>query len=42
MRNTELYAQILGVKPPWFVDKVDLKVAENSVDICLVLRPSNK
>lgn len=42
MRDTELYAQILGVKAPWVVDKVDLKVAENSVDIWLVLRPSNK
>jgi transposase len=31
MRDTELYAQILGVKPPRFVDNVDLKVAENSV-----------
>jgi transposase len=31
MRDVESYAQILGNKVPWFVDMVDLKVAENSV-----------
>ena len=25
MRDYALYAQILGVKAPWFIDKVDLK-----------------
>ena len=33
MRDTVFYVQILGVKGRWFVDKVGLKVAENSVDI---------
>ena len=26
MLNTDLYAQILGLKAPWFVENVDLKV----------------
>ncbi|MDY0281118.1 MAG: transposase, partial [Salinivirgaceae bacterium] len=42
MRDTELYAQILGVKAPWFVDKVDLKVSENSVDIWLDHGPGER
>jgi len=32
MRDTDLYAQILGLKAPWFVENVDLKVAGGSVD----------
>ncbi len=35
MKDTELYAQILGLKAPWFVKKVTLKLSENSVDIWL-------
>jgi transposase len=42
MRDTDLYAQILGAKAPWFVDKVDLKVAENSVDIWLDHGPGER
>lgn len=42
MRDTELHAQILGVKAPWFVDKVDLKVSENSVDIWLDHGPGER
>ncbi len=33
MRDVDLYGQILGVKSPWFVDKVDLKTSEGRVDI---------
>lgn len=35
MRDTDLYIQILGLKTPWFVEIVDLKVAEGSIDLCL-------
>lgn len=35
MRDTDLYAQILGLKAPWFVENVDLKVAKGSVDLWL-------
>ncbi len=35
MRDVDLYGQILGVKSPWFVDKVDLKTSEGRVDIWL-------
>lgn len=35
MRDIELYARILGIKAPWFVDKVHLNVAEKRVDIWL-------
>ncbi len=35
MRDTELYRQILGLQAPWFVDHVDLDVAQGRVDIWL-------
>ena len=35
MRDVDLYGQILGIKRPWFVDKVDLKTSEGRVDIWL-------
>ncbi len=35
MRDVDLYGQILGIKSPWFVDKVDLKTSEGRVDIWL-------
>lgn len=34
MRDTELYRQILGLQVRWFVDHVDLDVAQGRVDIC--------
>jgi hypothetical protein len=33
MRDTELYKQILGLESPWYVSRVELKVAEQRVDI---------
>ena len=33
MRDTQLYQQILGLVDPWFVSKVELKLAEERVDI---------
>jgi transposase len=33
MKDTDLYSQILGVKDPWFVSKVDLAVAGGSGSI---------
>ena len=39
MRDTDLYGQILGIKSPWFVDNVELKIAEGQVDIHLAHQP---
>jgi transposase len=33
MRDTDLYKQILGLENPWYVSRVELKVAEKRVDI---------
>lgn len=33
MQDTELYGQLLGLTPPWKVTKVDLRLAEGSVDV---------
>ena len=33
MRDIELYKQILGLESPWYVSRVELKVAEQRVDI---------
>ena len=33
MRDTELYRQILGLDTPWVVSRVELKLAEEQVDI---------
>ena len=33
MQDTELYTHLLGVSSPWRVDRVELKVAESSVDV---------
>ena len=30
MRDTDLYKQILGLENPWYVSRVDLKVAEQT------------
>jgi len=35
MKDTELYANILGVKTTCFIGKVALKVSEKSVDLWL-------
>lgn len=39
MRDTDLYAQILGIKSPWFVENVQLNVAKGRVDISLGHEP---
>lgn len=33
MRDTELYQRVLGLTEPWFVDRVELKVADKRVEI---------
>jgi len=33
MQDTEFYGQILGLTSPWFVERVDLKVADGRVDV---------
>ena len=42
MRDTELYRQILGLVDPWFVAKVELKMAEQRVDIFVEHRAEAK
>ena len=39
MNDTQLYEQILGLAEPWFVKQVDLKMADQSVDIHVEHRP---
>lgn len=39
MRDTELYAQILGIASPWHVAQVDLQIAAGRVDIRLDHKP---
>lgn len=39
MRDTDLYQQILGLVDPWFVSRVELKMAEQRVDIYVEHRP---
>lgn len=33
MKDTELYSQLLGLVAPWFVDRVELKMDEERVDV---------
>jgi transposase len=33
MRDTELYQRVLGLTEPWFVDRVELKVADKRVEV---------
>jgi transposase len=33
MRDTDLYQRVLGLTEPWFVDRVELKVADKRVDV---------
>ncbi len=35
MRDRQLYAEILGLKAPWFVERVELKLAEGEVQVHL-------
>jgi transposase len=35
MQDRELYRQILGIETPWFVERVELKLAEGEVHIYL-------
>jgi transposase len=39
MKDTQLYQQILGLTEPWFVKEVELKMAEQQVDIHVEHRP---
>ena len=38
MQNTEPYQQILGLKAPWSVARIELKVKEQRVDLWLEYR----
>jgi transposase len=35
MQDRELYRQILGIEAPWFVERVELKLAEGGVHLHL-------
>ena len=35
MKDTELYRQILGIEPPWYIDRVDLVLEDGRVDVWL-------
>jgi transposase len=35
MQDRALYAEILGIKAPWFVEQVELKLAEGEVHVHL-------
>ena len=35
MQDRELYRQILGIEAPWWVERVELKVAEGEVHVYL-------
>ena len=35
MQDRELYRQILGIEAPWWVERVDLKLAEGEVHVYL-------
>jgi transposase len=39
MQDKELYAQILGIRSPWSVDRVELKLADGEVHIHLIHEP---
>jgi transposase len=39
MKDTQLYQQILGLSEPWFVERVELNMAEQKVDIHVEHRP---
>jgi hypothetical protein len=38
MKDTALYEQLLGLKPPWSVKKVDLSLATRRVVVEVVLK----
>jgi transposase len=42
LKDTDLYSQILGVKDPWFVSKVDLTVASGAITICVKFKPGHR
>jgi len=42
VKDTDLYSQILGVKDPWFVSKVDLAVAGGSIKIAVDVKASHR
>jgi len=39
MKDTQLYQQILGLSEPWFVERVELKMDQQRVDIFVEHRP---
>jgi hypothetical protein len=38
MQDRELYRRILGIESPWYVERVDLKLAEGEVHVYLRMR----
>ena len=38
MRDKDLYSQILGIKPPWYVEDVKLDIETNKVEIFIAPR----
>ena len=42
MKDTELYAQILGLKAPWLVSEVSLKPLERSVHVMVAYDPTTQ
>ena len=35
MQDRQLYAEILGIRAPWFVDRVELKLSDGEVHVHL-------
>lgn len=38
MRDKDLYSQILGIKPPWYVEDVNLDMAGGKIDVMVTLQ----
>jgi hypothetical protein len=41
MQDKELYEKLLGLKAPWFVSEVDLRMEESKVTVKLALDPTS-
>ncbi len=39
MQDRDLYAQLLGLEPPWEVVEVDISMQDHSVQVFVALRP---
>lgn len=42
MRDQELYAKILGIEPPWYVDRVELELKDGRIDVFLQHAPETR